>query len=46
MSKEFLSCVADGGKVRTKKIGKRKYMHICFLNGKSYTGEVKTKAKK
>jgi len=21
----------------------RKYMHVCFLDGKSYAGEVKTK---
>lgn len=39
----FEKCVRDGGKVRTKKLSGRKYMHICFINGKSYSGEVKTR---
>lgn len=42
----FDSCVAKGGRVRTKKVGKRKYLHICFKDGKSYSGEVHTKKKK
>jgi len=42
----FDKCVKDGGRVRTKKVGKDKYMHICWLDGKSYTGEVKTKKAK
>jgi len=37
--------VADGGRVRTKKLKDGKYMHICFKNGKSYAGEVKKKKK-
>jgi len=37
----FERCVRAGGRVRTKKVGGGKYMHICFLNGKSYAGEVK-----
>jgi len=41
----FDKCRANGGRVRTKSMGGNKYMHICFLNGKSYAGEVKTKKK-
>lgn len=41
MPKDFDQCVSNGGKVRTKSLGKGEYMHICFLNGKSYSGEVK-----
>jgi putative hemolysin len=37
----FDNCVKKGGKVRTKTLGKGKYMHICFLGGNSYPGEVK-----
>ena len=37
----FEMCVKKGGRVRTKKVDKSHYMHICFLNGKSYAGEVK-----
>lgn len=43
MPAEFDSCVKRGGKVRTKSLGKGKYIHICFIDGKSYSGEVKTK---
>ena len=43
MPKEFDDCVKNGGKVRTKKLEADKYMHICFIGGKSYAGEVKTK---
>lgn len=46
MPAAFLACVASGGKVRTKKIGKNKYMRICFKGGKTYNGEVKTRKKK
>ncbi len=45
MSQQFLACVKNGGKVRTKKIGDKKYMHLCWINGTSYPGEVKTKKK-
>jgi len=38
----FDMCVKNGGRVRTKKLGSGKYMHICFKGGKSYSGEVKT----
>jgi len=44
----FEACVAAGGRVRTvkgKKYGcsKGQYRHVCFLKGKSYLGEIKTK---
>lgn len=45
MPKEFEQCVKNGGRVRTKTLSQNRYMHICFLNGKSYAGEVKTKQK-
>ena len=45
MPEAFENCVRKGGRIRTKKLGNGKYMHICFLNGKSYAGEVKTKSK-
>lgn len=37
----FQNCVKRGGRVRTIKPKKGKYLHICYLNGKSYRGEVK-----
>lgn len=41
MPKEFDMCVNNGGKVRTKSLGNGEYIRMCFLNGKSYAGEVK-----
>jgi len=38
----FDMCRSKGGRIRTKKVGGNKYMHICFLGGKSYPGEVKS----
>ena len=46
MPAAFLRCVKNGGRVRTKKLSGGLYMHICWLNGKSYAGEVKTKKSK
>lgn len=48
MPADFNACVKNGGKVRTIEIGKdgTKYMHICILNGKTYSGDVKTKQDK
>lgn len=43
MPKAFNKCIKSGGKVRTKSLGNNKYIHICILNGKSYSGHVKTK---
>lgn len=41
MPADFLKCVRDGGRVRTKSLPDNKYLRICFLHGKSYEGEVK-----
>jgi hypothetical protein len=48
MPAAFTNCVKKGGKVRTITINKKKgtYMHVCYLKGKSYPGEVKTKKSK
>ena len=47
MPADFDKCAAEGGRIRTKKIGKNKYIHVCWDKaGKSYAGEVKTKGKK
>ena len=43
MPEAFERCVKNGGKVITKTLKGGKYLHICYLNGKSYAGEVKTK---
>ena len=42
MPKAFENCVKNGGRVKTKSLSDGRYMHICFLNGKSYAGEIKT----
>lgn len=46
MPKAFDNCVKKGGRVRTMLKSKGRYMHICFIGGKSYAGEVKKKKKK
>lgn len=46
MPQAFTECVKNGGRVRTKVLSGGRYMHICFLKGKSYAGEVRTKMKK
>lgn len=46
MPLEFDNCVANKGRVRTIKIGATKYMHVCYLKGKSFQGEVHTKKTK
>jgi len=42
---DFDRCVKKGGRVRTVAVKghKDKYMHVCYLDGKSHAGEVKTK---
>jgi hypothetical protein len=44
----FDKCVKNGGKVRTVTVNEKKgtYMRVCYLNDKSYPGEVKTKKSK
>ncbi len=45
--KGFTNCVNSGGKVKTKQFKGNKYVHICYgKDGKTYTGEVKTRKKK
>lgn len=48
MPAAFTNCVKKGGKVRTLTVNKKKgtYMRVCYRNGKSYPGEVKTKKSK
>jgi len=43
MPKPFEDCVKNGGRVRTKKLSGGRYIKICYINGKSYAGEVHTK---
>lgn len=47
MPAAFTNCVKKGGKVRTVTVNKKKgtYMRVCYLNNKSYPGEVLTKKK-
>lgn len=45
MPKKFNECIRKGGRVRTKKLKNGKYIHICFIDGKSFDGEVKKKKK-
>lgn len=42
----FEKCIREGGRVRTKSLGGGKYMHLCFKDGKSFAGEIKTKKTK
>lgn len=46
MPKEFESCRAAGGKIRTKRVNPTHYMHVCIPpgggKGDSVSGEVKT----
>ena len=46
MPVEFEACQRNGGRIKTKKLGNGKYIHICFIGGKSFAGEIKTKKKK
>ena len=47
MPADFDACVASGGRVRTIKLSKGRYMHVCYdKNNKSHAGEVKTKKEK
>jgi len=43
MPADFEKCQKGGGKIRTISLKGNKYMHICILNGKSFSGEVKEK---
>lgn len=43
MPAAFDSCVNRGGRVRTKSLPGNRFMKICFIGGKSFLGEIKTK---
>jgi len=43
MPQGFLTCIKNGGRVRTKKLSGGRYMPICYLDGKSFPGEVHKK---
>jgi len=44
MPADFEKCVKEGGRVRTKKVGKGKYLYICRdKEGKSHAGEIHQK---
>lgn len=45
MPANFDKCIKNGGKVITKTVNKNQYIHICYINGQSFSGEVKTKVK-
>lgn len=42
---KFDNCRKRGGRIRTKSLKGGKYMHICFIGGKSFAGEVKKRKK-
>lgn len=42
MPQAFDDCRARGGRIRTKSLSGGRYIHICYVGGKSYAGEVKT----
>ena len=41
MPQAFDNCVKNGGKVRTVVPKAGTYIHVCYIGGKSYSGEVK-----
>jgi len=42
MPKAFENCRKRGGRVRTEKIDKKHYRHVCYLGKKRYPGHKKT----
>ena len=46
MPAAFDSCVKNGGRVRTLSLANDKFRRMCFIGGKSFAGEIKTKKKK
>ena len=43
MPEAFDNCVKAGGRVRRKTLSGGKYINICFKDGKSHAGYVKSK---
>ncbi|HKB54564.1 MAG TPA: hypothetical protein VKD22_11230 [Ramlibacter sp.] len=46
MPKAFDACVRGGGRVRTITPKSGVYLYVCWLNGKSYRGELHHKKKR
>ena len=46
MPAAFERCVKRGGKVRTIDLPDGKYMRVCWLDGKAYSGHVKKRRKR
>jgi len=46
MPKAFDACVRGGGRVRTITPKSGVYLYVCWLNGKSYRGELHHKRKR
>jgi len=47
MPADFTKCVSEGGRVRTLRVGKEKYLRVCYdKEGKSHSGEIKQKITK
>ncbi len=46
MPADFEKCRMAGGKIRTMKVGKDMYAHVCIKDGKSHLGEIKEKKAK
>ena len=40
MPKAFENCIKKGGRVRRKSLSDGRYINLCFIDGKSYAGEV------
>ena len=45
MPASFDKCRKNKGRIRTLDLPGDKYLHICYIDGKSYRGYVKTKKK-
>ena len=43
MPKSFKDAVAQGARIRTKQLSEGRYIHIAYLDGKSFQDEVKKK---
>ena len=41
MPEDFEKCRRRGGRIRTKSLSGGRYIHLCFIDGKSYAGEIK-----
>ena len=47
MTKSFIECVKNCGKVVTKELKNNRFMNVCYdKEGSSYIGDVKTRKKK